>query len=518
MNALKNLWRSNPAACTALVIAAVVLMRLVVVIATPLEIGPDEAQYWRWSRELAFGYYSKPPLIAWVIAASTAVFGDGEWAIRFFSPILHGLAAFVLFMLGKQAFNPRIGAWSAAIYLLMPGIFLSSTIMSTDAVLLPAWAAAVYFLWRFRDSPTLGNAVLAGALIGVGMLAKYAALYLYAGAGLAAIFDKDMRKAFLSPAGAVLIIASLIVLSPNLWWNVANNFATVSHTADNANLGEAGFDPLHVFGFLEDQAAVFGPLTLVVLLVGFFLVARRKDKWTSTREVWLIAFIIPPLVVTLIQEIMSRAHANWAATAYPAACVLVASWVDRAFGSDTGRIKVSPVLKAGLAINLLIGATFTLFWVAPSLADATGVSASMKQVRGWKETVAELGKRAEELHASAILIDEREVWHGLDYYGRNAHLPPVRAWMRADRPRSHAEEEGMMRAGDDSNILIASLHDWFRPMLRSDYKSIKEQGYMTIPLGPKRERTFKLFLGSGYEHQPRTKEFETKYDNIPPEP
>jgi 4-amino-4-deoxy-L-arabinose transferase-like glycosyltransferase len=310
-------------------------------------------------------------------------------------------------MLGKQAFNPRIGAWSAAIYLLMPGIFLSSTIMSTDAVLLPAWAAAVYFLWRFRDSPTLGNAVLAGALIGVGMLAKYAALYLYAGAGLAAIFDKDMRKALLSPAGAVLVIASLIVLSPNLWWNVANNFATVSHTADNANLGEAGFDPLHVFGFLEDQAAVFGPLTLVVLLVGFFLLARRKDTWTSTREVWLIAFIIPPLVVTLIQEIMSRAHANWAATAYPAACVLVASWIDRAFGSDTGRIKVGPVLKAGLAINLLIGATFTLFWVAPSLADATGVSASMKQVRGWKETVAELGKRAEELQASAILVDER---------------------------------------------------------------------------------------------------------------
>jgi hypothetical protein len=75
-----------------------------------------------------------------------------------------------------------------------------------------------------------------------------------------------------------------------------------------------------------------------------------------------------------------------------------------------------------------------------------------------------------------------------------------------------------MRAGDDSNILIASLHDWFRPMLRADYRSIKEQGYVTIPLGPKRERTFKLFLGSGYDHQPRTPEFETKYDNIPPEP
>ena len=56
MNALKDLWRRNPAACAALLIAAVVLVRIAVVVATPLEIGPDEAQYWRWSQNLDFGY------------------------------------------------------------------------------------------------------------------------------------------------------------------------------------------------------------------------------------------------------------------------------------------------------------------------------------------------------------------------------------------------------------------------------------------------------------------------------
>src|SRR5262245_42918067 len=141
MQAVKNLWRRNPVLAAGLAIGALVLARLVVVIATPLEIGPDEAQYWRWSRTLDFGYYSKPQLIAWALALSSAVFGDGEWGIRFLAPILHGVAAFFLFLLGRQAFDARIGAWSAAIYLLMPGVWLSSTIMSTDAVLLPAWAA-----------------------------------------------------------------------------------------------------------------------------------------------------------------------------------------------------------------------------------------------------------------------------------------------------------------------------------------------------------------------------------------
>jgi hypothetical protein len=513
MNALKDLWRRNPAACAALVIAAVVLARLGIVIASPLEIGPDEAQYWRWSRELAFGYYSKPPLIAWIIAASTALFGEGEWAIRFFSPILHGLAAFFLFLLGRQAFDARIGAWSATIYLLMPGIFLSSTIMSTDAVLLPAWAAAVYFLWRFRDSATFANAMLAGAAIGLAMLGKYAALYLYAGAALAALFDRDMRKALLSPAGGVLLLASLVVLGPNLLWNVANDFATVSHTADNANLSEAGFNPLHVFDYLVDQAAVFGPLTFILLLVGLGLIVGRKDKWTTTREIWLLAFILPPLLVTMGQEIMSRAHANWAASAYPAACVLVASWIDRAIGGETSRLRASAALKSGLAINLLIGAAFTLFWVAPSLADAAGVSGSMKGVRGWKEMVGEVAKRTREIETSAIIVDDRELWHSFDYYGRHTPLPPVRAWRRNDLPRSHAEEEGAIRQGDDRNALVVTINRGLRPMLRSDFASTAELGYLIIELGPSRDRRLKLYQASGYQPRKRTPEFELKFDN-----
>jgi hypothetical protein len=512
MQALTKLWRRNPAATVALAVSLIVALRLFAVVATPLEIGPDEAQYWRWSRTLDYGYYSKPPLIAWIIAASTAVFGDGEWAIRFFSPILHGLASFFLFLLGKQAFDARIGAWSSAIYLLMPGIFLSSTIMSTDAVLLPAWAAALYFLWRFRDEPKLVNGALAGAAIGLAMLAKYAALYLYVGAALASLFDRDMRKALRSPAGAALIVASLVVLAPNLWWNAANNFATVSHTADNANLGEAGFDLLHVFGFLEDQMAVFGPITLILLFGGFALVLHRKDTSTSTREIWLTAFIIPPLAVILGQEIISRAHANWAATAYPAACVLLAAWIDRGFGGETSRFKVKKPLLAGIGLNALIGVAFTVVWIAPSIGDLTGLANAFKRLRGWEQTASDLGAMAAKQNATVIMVDERELWHGIDYYGRNMSLPPVRAWQRGDTPRSHAEEAGKVEPAEaDQTILLASVGDGFHSMFAADFKTLTPLGELKVPLGPKKERVIRLYLASGYHPQPRTAEFEAKY-------
>lgn len=504
---ISDLWRRNPSACAALLIGVVVVLRIAALVASPTEIGPDEAQYWRWSQKLDFGYYSKPPLVAWVIALSTAVFGDGEWAIRLFSPILHGIGAFFLFLLGKRMFDARAGAWAAAIYLLMPGIFLSSYIITTDAVLLPPSAAALYFLWRFREEPVMRHAALAGALIGLSMLGKYAALYLYGGAALAGLIDRDMRRALLSPAGAVLVMASLVVLGPNLWWNVANDFATVSHTADNANISEAGFDPLNVFSYLQDQAAVFGPVTLLLLIAGFLFLAGRKDGETAAREFWLMCFIVPPLLVILAQEIMSRAHANWAASAYPGACVLLAVWIDRAFG----KLKVSPILKTGLAINAAIGLLFTVVWVAPGLADATNASSAMKGVRGWRETTAQLAARARELNASAIMVDDREIWHALDYYGRNLDLPPLRAWQRGPAPRSHAEQDGKLQPGEDANVLIASSGAGFRPMIRADFDSIREVGYLEVPISPRRKRELKLFLGSGYEQAPRTAEFEATY-------
>ncbi len=509
MKALSDLWRRSPAQAAALVIGLVVLVRLAMVIATPLEIGPDEAQYWRWSRTLDFGYYSKPPLIAWLIAASTAIFGNAEWAIRFFSPILHGLAAFLLFLLGKQAFDARIGAWSAAIYLLMPGVFLSSAVMSTDAVLLPAWSAAIWLLWRMRDRPSLINGALAGAAIGLAMLAKYAALYLYLGAVLAALFDRDMRKAILSPSGLAALAASVVVLAPNLIWNALNGFATVSHTADNANLSEAGFNPTHIVSFLGDQMAVFGPVTLIALFLGFAILAGRgPDRAIATREIWLLCFILPPLLVILGQEIMSRAHANWAATAYPASSVLLASWIGRSFG----KAKVFPVIWTGVILNTAIGLIFAVLSVAPQLGDAIGADNAFKRVRGWEQTARDLGQRAQQLNATALMFDEREVWHGVDYYGRNLQgLPPVRAWRVGDHPRSHAEEVGTMQAGEDGRVLIASKHPEDRPRIRADFDTIQDLGWLKIPLGPRKTLDLKLYLASGYHPLPRTAEYEERF-------
>src|ERR1700716_2253360 len=75
------------------------LLRLGVLKISPLDLLPDEAQYWSWSREFGFGCFTKPPLIAWLIAATTKLAGDAEYGVRMASPLCHAIAALALYRL-----------------------------------------------------------------------------------------------------------------------------------------------------------------------------------------------------------------------------------------------------------------------------------------------------------------------------------------------------------------------------------------------------------------------------------
>ncbi|MBA3817002.1 MAG: glycosyltransferase family 39 protein, partial [Parachlamydiaceae bacterium] len=53
-----------------------------VILYAGIGLGPDEAQYWTWSQHLDWGYYSKPPGIAWQNWLGTYLFGSTEIGVR----------------------------------------------------------------------------------------------------------------------------------------------------------------------------------------------------------------------------------------------------------------------------------------------------------------------------------------------------------------------------------------------------------------------------------------------------
>lgn len=544
------------ATITAIALAILLIVRVAALTLSPLNLYADEAQYWRWGDTLEWGYYSKPPMIAWVIHMVTSVFGDAEWAIRLPGAFLHTIAAGFLFLTGRAMYGARAGMFAALIYALMPAVILSSGIISTDGVLMPLWAMGLYFVWRLRgEGGGWPSAIGLGVAIGGGFLAKYAMIYFLIGMALALLLDRDIRKALLSYKGALVLLVAGAIIAPHIAWNAAHDFKTVSHTVDNANLGGDLLNPGNALTFFVDQLGVFGPISFLALIFGIF-VMRSEDQGIMGRDRLLLCFTLPVLIIILSQAVLSRANANWAATAYPAASLLVAAWLSRArpnlglwfwiAGISFAAIQLVPdmnfitrllvggvlaaaiigfgylvkhrpsgLLWASIGLHTLVSVAFiTLALLPADKASALGFDNALKRAKGWDSATAQIMQAARDVNATAILIDEREVWHSVDYYSDGRDLPLI-SWRRYGVPKSFAETQPMTDA-IDARVLVASLHPKFRPMMRDDFATFEDIGQIEVPLGRRSNgcpltRRFRLYLASGHDAAARTPEWDASF-------
>ena len=495
-----------PARAFLILLVGLLALRIGALALSPLELHFDEAQYWLWSRKLEWGYFSKPPLIAWAIAATTAVFGNAEWAVRLAAPIAHALGAAAIYALAQRVYGATAALWTGVLWLTIPAVWVSSAIMSTDALVLPLWSLALYALWRLAETRSWGWAAALGVALGLGALAKYAMLYFPLCAALAAVMVRPVRKAVLSAQGALAGVIGLAILTPNLVWNAQHKFATVAHTAANAHLSSDFLHPKEFFEFLESQAGVVGPILFLALIWRFWDAARRPSRLRD-EDRFLLAFIIPPLVVILAQALISRAHANWAAAAYPAAIIWI---VGRLVASLNGR----RMLIGALATQLIIGAFFVAVGVSPRFADSIGLSDALKRARGWRETTLAIAERARDTGAETVLVDHRSLYVELAYYGRDLSLPKIRMWLLRAAPRNHAEAEGPMRSEDGARALIVSAVPSYTPLIASDFLRTTPLDDVTIPLGGDEKRDLSFSMGYRFNPVPRDKTFEARVEAV----
>lgn len=411
---MTGLPRISPLRLTLAWVLGLTLLRLAGLTLSGLELHGDEAQYWSWAQKLDFGYFTKPPLIAWAIAATTAVCGDAEACVRASSPLLHAATAMALYGLGTALRDARAGMWAAVLWITLPSVAFSSLIVSTDVPLLACWAAAALALRRLLDSRddvrvSWAWAGAAGLAIGLGLLAKYAMAYAAAGLALhLALVPRD-RWILRDPRGLLVVALAAAVLAPNLAWNAQHDFATVGHLGDNANLKGELFNPAHAAEFLGQQAGVFGPVPFLVL-------AWRLVAWVRGRagaaERYLLALALPPLLVVTAQAFLSRANANWAVTAYPTAAVLVALWLTEPGRARAWRLwTVGPHLAAGLAF-LFVVATW------PGLAPPY-VSKGLARLTGWQAMAQQVRPILDRHLTLPVLMSDRMTMAALLYYLRD---------------------------------------------------------------------------------------------------
>ena len=477
-------------------ILGLAVLRTTLMVMSPLNLHGDEAQYWAWAQDLDWGYFTKPPMIAWVIATTTAIFGDAEWAVRLSSPILHSLTAYIIFRTARFSFDAQTGFWAALIYLLMPAVWLSSGIVSTDVPLLLCWVIALNAWLHLRRTPHWGFALQLGIAFGLGFLSKYAMLFFLPALAAAIIADMDTRKALLSRNGLIIVVTAGLIMTPNIIWNINNDFATVSHTAANANLKGIPFHPIEWLEFNLSQLIVFGPVSLIILLYALYAALKNRLQGPSK---FIAAFVLAPLLIISLEALLSRANANWAVTAYIAgailtAHVLVTSW------ARWGRIFIGTKIVVTSFCVLVI--TLVL---SPTLANNFGLSNSLKRLRGWPQTVEIIDTYYQTGHEglsySHIAVDNRRVFFDLNYYGL-PETAPLKIWQRTDHPQNHAELNHALPHGTMGPVLIIAYFDNYTSDLEEDFNRLAPLEPIAFDLGGGKIRRYNVWAGYGYKVKP----------------
>jgi hypothetical protein len=91
------------------------LFRVFYVLYSPLDLTPEEAQYWDWSRHLDLSYYSKPPMVAYVNFLTTSLLGNTELAVRITPIVLSFLMSIFTYLFAKKLFDERVAIISSTL-------------------------------------------------------------------------------------------------------------------------------------------------------------------------------------------------------------------------------------------------------------------------------------------------------------------------------------------------------------------------------------------------------------------
>jgi len=496
------------------VLLALTAARIVALQLSPFGLYFDEAQYWTWSRNFDWGYFTKPPLIAWVIGATTAVFGDAEWAVRLGAPIAHAIAGFALFLLGRSMYGAWAGVWAGVAYLTLPAIFFSSNIISTDALLLPLWSLALLAMWRLMATRAGAWALVLGLALGLGVLAKYAMLYFVLCTAMAAYWLPPVREALKGGRGIIAGLIAIAIVTPNIIWNINNSFATARHTIDNGRFGAADlFNLDELSEFIFGQASVLGPVMFLVMFA-IAWVAWRRSSGLTDQDKFLISYILPPFLFVSAIAFISRANVNWVAVVYPAIIV----WFT---GSMLAAAKGKRWLWGSLVFNVAMGIGATYVLVA--MPDVASRFKGVRTAQAWEQTANLIAERARpqpgEAPFSAVLVDDRTSYFELAYYWREERragepLPPVRMWLLYGEAHNSAEASDPMRPEEGGRVLVVHMRPDYIPYIAGDFTVFRSVEHVSIPLGGGRTRELEFSVGEGFAPAPRDEAFEQRLRDL----
>jgi 4-amino-4-deoxy-L-arabinose transferase-like glycosyltransferase len=388
---------------TTLAIVTAALLALVQLYAAGhLELMFDEAYYRTWAERLDWGYFDHPPLVAWWIRASSALFGPTEFGMRALGIAATALGILAVYKIADDLFaDPLTSALAALLWTATPLLAIGAILVTPDTPLMVGWTTALWALARLYRSGRWQWWLVAGAAAGMALEAKYTALFLGPGICLAMLALPAWRHWWRHPApyaGGALAVA---LFAPNILWNTRHSWQTF--VKQFGRIGDIEWTSRFVFEFLGSQLGLLNPLLFVLAVAGLVRAAHAAPEVQTQARRLLLCLVAPLLAYFLVHSLHDRVQGNWLAPLYPAFILLAADAAASLRPEAPWAARLMAVARrhawtTGLVIIacVYVQALFAPLPLKPQSDPTT-------QLAGWRDLARDLDAIATRERAAAIL-------------------------------------------------------------------------------------------------------------------
>jgi 4-amino-4-deoxy-L-arabinose transferase-like glycosyltransferase len=362
---------------------------------TRLELVPDEAYYWLWSKHLAASYRDKGPAIAWIIALGTRMFGDSVFGIRFFAVLFSTGSSWLLFGLARRLYDERTALWCLLMATVIPILAVGSILMTIDTLSVFFWALAAMLGWDILHRGTSLEWFGLGLAIGMGFLAKFTNGMQMACIAVFLLWSKKHRPLIASRNMCVAGAAFLLAITPLIWWNLQTGWIHLMALHSRSGVeGAFRLHPTELLRFVSEQFVVVSPLFMAGIVVAAVALAWKQPE--DERTGFLLSQYWPLYGVFMFFSLNKAGKANWPAPALITGIIFtVVFWREMTMRRPAWRWGIATAFAIALAMTMVLHDTELLH--LPSKLDP------LRRAQGWADFAAHV-QRARVAHQAKVLI------------------------------------------------------------------------------------------------------------------
>ncbi|WKK66015.1 ArnT family glycosyltransferase [Lutimonas zeaxanthinifaciens] len=279
----------------------------------------DEAYYYVWSKDLAFGYFDHPPMVA-LWAAIGQFFSEGELGVRMLSAVSFSTMVWLIWSMIdlKDKWNHVILFFLLIVSLAFWQVF--GFIMTPDTPLLLFSALFLLAYKRFLDKDSIFNTLLLGFAMAGMLYSKYHGILVIVFVVLSNL------KLFRKPRFWMASIFGFVLFVPHLLWQYENGFPSFIYHLKERNKKPYNFGktllhfvnmiaivgitfPVIYNAFLKQKTNNLFEKSLKYIVYGFFVFFLISTFSSEPQAQWVIVISIPLVLIVfpfLVRELKAR--------------------------------------------------------------------------------------------------------------------------------------------------------------------------------------------------------------------